>query len=113
MFVARFQDMDISGTYKNLENKNSGSNNSILTDFIKIYPNPANNKLNIDLSFPSETKIKITLCDIMGNNIKTIDESYCSIKHIESNVFDLSNGIYLLKIELPNKTIIKKIAIVK
>lgn len=49
----------------------------------------------------------------MGNNIKTLDEGFYNNKHIESNVFDLSNGIYLLKIELPNKTIIKKIAIVK
>ena len=80
---------------------------------VNVYPNPATNILNIELSFPSETKNKITLCDLMGNNIRTIDEGYYSNKHLESNVFDLSNGIYLLKIELPNKTIIKKIAVVK
>ena len=100
MFVARFQDMNITGTYKNLENKNSGSNNSILTDFIKIYPNPTTNIINIEFTSQNSTFVKCKLINVIGSTVfnqnlkdgKTqIDMSY------------LPAGIYILKVETTNK----------
>lgn len=65
---------------------------------IKLYPNPANQILNIDFNQLMEEKI-IEVYDVSGKCVlsKTSNETF-----LELDISSFSNGMYLLKIKLDN-----------
>ena len=70
---------------------------------VKVYPNPANSKINISSQFKID---KIDLYDMLGKLILT--------NKSESNVIDVSaitNGMYLLKIYSGERSSTKKLVI--
>jgi PKD repeat protein len=69
-------------------------------DVFSIYPNPTSTKLIIDTELEVE---RITIADITGKQIQSI---FPNSKVL--NVEDLSNGIYFIKIEGENQSIIRK-----
>ncbi|TAL68179.1 MAG: PKD domain-containing protein [Bacteroidetes bacterium] len=65
-----------------------------------VFPNPANDYVNVSFTFGQKTVVDISLLDILGNKIYSLDGEF-----IESgnqtrkiNVGELMNGIYLLRI---------------
>lgn len=74
-------------------------------DQIKIYPNPANDELLIEADLPSPQMI--TLTDLLGRTIK--QSMLYHFMTISTN--ELSNGIYLLKIQNGNSELVRKIVI--
>jgi hypothetical protein len=111
MFIARVHDWGLSSAYQKTIVPQQKT--LPIDGTVNIYPNPTNDKLNIDLSFSADTKTKIVLCNLLGNTIRTIDEGTYSSKHIVTDTYSLPNGIYLVRIELPDRTILKKLAIIK
>jgi len=76
--------------------------NDIEKTSIVLYPNPVNNILNIS----SEEKIElISIYNITG---KIIFEEKNSNNDYNINTSIFKNGIYLIKIKLNNKTLIKR-----
>ena len=71
-------------------------------DEIKIYPNPAQSFINIDIDDISENRIVATIYDIMG---KKISVDNISSGNNKINIEKLINGTYLLKIQLNKKTL--------
>ncbi len=80
---------------------------------INVYPNPAKDKISIVFSLPANGSIKVLLVDLSGNTIKTIDAGETYTQHIETSISDLPNGVYLLRIELQDKVISKKVSVVR
>jgi len=87
---------------------------------VYCYPNPAQNKTTIRI--PAKQKQKIKIYNIKGEEIweKEIEESYerKEVNEIiweckDKNGQDVSNGIYLIRINNGEETIVKKIAVVK
>lgn len=74
----------------------------------KIYPNPANQEINID-SPCSEENISITLYDIMGKQVLFSPGN--SEGTMKLNVSNLDTGSYILKIESGTYSEIRKIII--
>jgi len=66
-----------------------------------IYPNPVINTLTINSKLPIT---KVGIYSILGQKVKEIDANFNSI-----STHDLSNGIYLLRIESENGNAIKKL----
>lgn len=64
-----------------------------LTSALAIYPNPANEILNIRFKNPIEAKVLIY--NMLGQNVKTYQ---ISTQETSLNISDLLAGIYLLKI---------------
>ncbi|RLC42003.1 MAG: hypothetical protein DRH49_04560, partial [Candidatus Coatesbacteria bacterium] len=67
---------------------------------VRLYPNPCRDELNISLSSPDRTKVKIYMYDISGRcilseEISDITESEADIR---LNVSGLSSGIYTIKV---------------
>ncbi len=72
-------------------------------DSFLIYPNPTNNKININ----SESKILgIEIYNSIGQNVRNIEN--CDAKIVTFEKENLGNGIYYLKIISENKTISNK-----
>jgi len=75
---------------------------------INLYPNPATNATTI--SSGDKSMNKIAVFDFLGKELKsfTIEKS-----KFELETADLSNGIYLLKIEVGGKWLTKQLIIQK
>jgi len=71
---------------------------------IRIYPNPANSIINIDIPFSYDNS-KARLFDVNGRSIKEVS----SVNSID--VTGLGSGIYMLSLEIDNTVINKKIVI--
>lgn len=73
-------------------------------DDIKVYPNPTNDYINI--STPVNTPIKkMALLSINGQVLRE------TIGGSTLNVSDIEKGLYVLKIDLLNKTILRKVIV--
>ncbi len=75
-----------------------------MLDNIKIYPNPAIDKLNIEV----EENSKIQIIDINGKNVY---ESQNENQKHEININELVNGIYMIKIYNDHSVKMRKIVI--
>ncbi|HLP65343.1 T9SS type A sorting domain-containing protein, partial [Flavobacterium sp.] len=80
-----------------------------VTDFdaenVKIYPNPTNTVVNIDIPFSFE-KSKVAIVDVNGRTVLTSASDITTI-----DVSALTDGVYMLSLELDNILINKKIII--
>ena len=84
------------------------NNKSNITDNIFVYPNPANNLLNIIIPNEENTQIMIELININGQTI--IQEQFYSNK-MQLNIPEKLSGLYFVKITYNNNQVIKKIII--
>jgi len=65
---------------------------------IKLFPNPAKDFVIISFGDFSLSDVRITLSDIQGRQIRTIEKENMTSDEIRVNKSDLSQGIYLVKI---------------
>lgn len=66
------------------------------TDEIKVYPNPATDKLHISLFSNVAEPTKVIIYDQSGRKIQTSNTDYDGHSQITLNVSSLFNGYYLL-----------------
>ncbi len=75
---------------------------------LNIYPNPANNILNVEIETEELENVTLTLCDILGKELKTQQISAMQeISTYRIDVSDLAKGMYLLRVKT-NKGITTK-----
>ena len=81
-------------------------------DALKIYPQPADNHLNITLEFKEDDKKHLALCDVQGRVLlsRTLDQNF---HNVVLDVSDLNSGIYFLKIKSRNSLSTKQVQIIK
>jgi hypothetical protein len=69
---------------------------------IKLYPNPAKNKVFVRLD-ASASELKITLYDVLGKQLKTYN--FSDEQRMELDVSHLTKGnIYFVSFEIPGRT---------
>tara|TARA_B100000965_G_scaffold124539_1_gene103076 strand:+ start:170 stop:1015 length:846 start_codon:yes stop_codon:yes gene_type:complete len=78
----------------------SSINNNSINSQLNLYPNPANQFINIDSYY---LKDNIQIFDALGNKISSFE-----IKNNKINIKNLSNGIYFLKLNFEEKTFSQK-----
>jgi oligosaccharide 4-alpha-D-glucosyltransferase len=99
----------------NDDSTSSTSNLNKVPDFAieKVYPNPAKEKLNIDLQIIENANYKMELFNMKG--LMVCDAEYLLSKGFQSHEFILPNGlnkgIYLFKITSDNTVFVKKVII--
>ncbi|MDP2176463.1 MAG: M43 family zinc metalloprotease [Bacteroidota bacterium] len=73
--------------------------NPIISNQIKIYPNPANEKLFIEIHSESSQKTEIQLIDYTGKIIRTETIELTKGEHtLTLDITDLKPGVYIIKI---------------
>jgi len=76
------------------------------TSGFTIYPNPASDKIMVKINdFSRETRVSIF--DIRVNQI--LDRSFINKQSIELDVSNLSNGLYVMKVQTDQGTETKKL----
>ncbi|MEO0161258.1 MAG: T9SS type A sorting domain-containing protein [candidate division WOR-3 bacterium] len=88
---------------------------SAKSDKIKISPNPSNGITNISFSIKKTGNVKLSLYDISGRLVRTIvnERKHAGAHAITLNGKELADGIYLVKMETPEGTLTKTIAIIQ
>jgi type IX secretion system substrate protein len=66
----------------------------VISDELKVYPNPASTSLTLTLS-KGEGTYNINITDMLGNTVKQIP---FTTQNVTFNISDLSNGMYLLRV---------------
>lgn len=89
---------------KRISNKTASANGSLNSVQVIMYPNPANDVLNIDGKNLNE--IKIT--DLTGREIKNIKTES---ERTQVDVCDLKNGFYFIQMQTSNGFLVRKIII--
>jgi hypothetical protein len=86
---------------------------SILDNYINIYPNPANDHAFIDIEFKQNTNFTIGLFDLNGKIIKSIasDKNFFGSQKLKINTDNLSAGMYILKFDFNNISTYKKLLV--
>lgn len=78
-----------------------------------IYPNPASAITVIPLNFSSETKCRISLCDVQAREVSELFNGTMS-RGIQNVFFDastLTQGLYFVKINAEGTTVMKKMVV--
>ncbi len=75
-----------------------------------VYPNPTSGKIHLIL--PSNTNVKVYIYDIVGRNVLTKGWNSRYNKRI-FNLNKLHSGVYFMRIDSQNSSVIKKIILVK
>ena len=74
---------------------------------VEIYPNPASSVINVKSDMNGEGQV--SLIDMTGRVVKNVNVT--DISNATINVEDMSNGIYFIKIQQENNSIIDKVVI--
>ncbi len=79
------------------------------------YPNPFNAATKIEFEAPATAKIRLTIYDVLGREIKNIDlgELAPGHQHIIFNAENLTSGLYFYKLDSGNFSDVKKLLILK
>ena len=86
------------------------SNNSIQDTAIRLYPNPTNDEIHIDLGKPY-TEVEITITNSLGQRIST--QSFSSLKETTLNLSNNATGIYFIDIKSRIHNIAKVFKVIK
>ncbi len=92
-------------------------NSEIVYDYnlLQNYPNPFNPVTYISFSIPKESMVKLTVYDILGNEIKTLVHEKFSKGHytFKFDASNLTSGTYFYKLSADNFSSIKKMMLLK
>ena len=109
----------IVNTYSALQSLLTGNDNNeqLPKDYylLQNYPNPFNPSTKIRFAVPERSNIKLTLHDILGNELGVIlnDEVNPGVKEIDLNASNLATGIYLVRMIANNYQRTIKISLIK
>jgi hypothetical protein len=100
----------------NLAHTNTEFNNSTeneITDF-KLYPNPANNNLHLDIMANTDGNIKMNVYSLTGQKLMSLENpAVPGLNNFNLNTGKLTNGVYILKIENEGHTSYRRFMISK
>lgn len=88
---------------------------SIKFELRQNYPNPFNESTEIELSVPKESNVKLTVVDLLGNEIRTLINENLSPGTYNTS-FDgknLQTGVYFYKLVSDNCEKIRKMILIK
>lgn len=81
----------------------------IFNQNIKIYPNPTNDILNIELNLDKKATVQFQLFDAVGQLILNQKTANYNNQTTTLNLNDLPSGVYFLQIRIDENVVIKKV----
>ena len=75
------------------------------TSFCSVYPNPANNIINLSFKSNHQQQVSITVCDMTGRMIKSLYDDVVSAEttNMLFNISDLPEGCYFVSVSFDDK----------
>ncbi len=106
-------DLDGSSEYSNIVETNIDA--PARFDLAQNYPNPFNPTTKIDFSVPSNSNVKLTVYNVLGQQIAVLVNGLMkSGNHtVDFNATGLNSGLYFYKLESNGVSLVKKMMLVK
>lgn len=82
-------------------------------DKLEVYPNPANNFININFSLKDNKSVKLELLDLSGQIVFEDEYSNIRDKQTAIDLTGMAAGMYMLKLGLPEGDTFRKILVSK
>ncbi len=87
--------------------------NQQLSNNIRVFPNPASSRVNIQFDFDTPKALGIHLVDMLGRTVHAIPQQNYMIENIDFSTSHLQNGIYNLVFFNEDQQSVKKLVIVQ
>ena len=111
---------DVNPNFGNEEIDNFGADaaasslEGLIINKISIYPNPVNNKANIDLILSESSVVNVSIVNVLGETVKNSSYNLVSGNHqIDLDVTNISTGVYFIQLGINGQTTTEKITITK
>ncbi len=106
-------DFSLINSYKvpyfaSLNLQDTPSTKEYFESVIKVYPNPANDIINVDIADAQYNNFKVNVVDVNGKIIENI-ESKVQPEGFKIDISKLNSGMYFLQLESKNAKIMKRI----
>jgi poly(beta-D-mannuronate) lyase len=114
-YLYRIKQIDYNGSYNYLASFEALVNAPEEFSLYQNYPNPFNPETQIEYSLPSDSFIDLKVYTPLGEELKTLYKGFKeSGNHkIKFSAGNIPAGVYLYKLESSNKTLIRKMVLVK
>ncbi len=76
---------------------------------LSVYPNPANDMISVATKFGKSVSGSVTLMDIMGKTINSVELSNTTAERISFDVSNLAVGVYTVKVKANEQTITRRV----
>jgi hypothetical protein len=86
-------------------------NDNMQDETVKIYPNPARDKLYIDIGKLEPGNVRIEIYDMMGNVVKKYNREKKNAGTLVANISGLNPGLYLVKIFGSHENFVEKLLV--
>lgn len=73
-----------------------------------VAPNPSNTEANVSLEMPINENLKVSICDIMGREVRTVfnENTHQGAHSFNVNTTDLTAGVYFVKATVGNTKVV-------
>lgn len=76
---------------------------------VKVFPNPTQNELNIEVDFEAQELLTVQLTDLLGKPIRQLNPQMIQKGTFQMNIADLNTGVYLIVLRSENGRAVRKI----
>jgi hypothetical protein len=80
---------------------------------LNVYPNPANDMVNIDLKSGLTEPAEIAISDLMGRRIKHTVANFDGFSPVSLDISELTEGVYILSVQNNQFRSVRKFSVVK
>ncbi len=114
-YYYRLKQVDMNGAYEYSNAVEANVTAPVKFELAQNYPNPFNPTTKIDFSVPSNSNVKLTVYNVLGQQIAILVNGFMkSGSHsVDFNAVDLNSGIYFYKLESDGVSLVKKMMLVK
>jgi hypothetical protein len=99
--------INVSGLSASIANKS-------LVSSLSVFPNPANDKINVNFVVKRENNVLIRLLDVLGNDVAVLaSDKYSAGEYRQSFAVParVTKGLYFVKVSVGSEVAIKRISI--
>jgi len=79
----------------------------------KVYPVPAQNEINLDITWNESQPFTITVVDMLGNIASKTEVPACQYYTTKQSVIELAAGNYIINVEGAKGRIVRMITVTK
>lgn len=92
-----------------------GINSPVFEQGVSVYPNPANDFVNISFMLNNPEVTSAEIFDLFGKKVTTVaDHEYAAGQNlIRISTEGIANGMYLVKLQVGNRVITRKISVIR
>lgn len=98
----------------NVTGLSAGLANKSLVSTLSVFPNPANDKINVNFVVKKESNVLIRLLDVLGNDVAVLASDKYSIGEYRQSFAvpaRVTKGLYFVKVSVGTEVAIKRISI--